>query len=126
LGEGCSGCNAGVVALHRRNMPCNGGNYFGRNDGHDLDLTILRQEIDVLTRRLCHACQLLEDAGVNIPSELDEFWNEHKLKDKELMEEAKRRAKAQESKDRRDEYLESVKDRVLGQLTDDEREALGL
>ena len=32
----------------------------------------------------------------------------------------------QDAAKRREEYLKSVKERVMGQLTDDEREALGL
>ena len=79
-----------------------------------------------MTRRLCHACQLLSDNNVDLPKELDEWWYEHKLEDDERTAEAKRRAEEQEASDRRSEYLASVKDRVLNQLTDDEREALGI
>ena len=106
-------------------MPCNGGNYFRSHTEYVSDPDD-RKKIDVLTRRLCHACQLLDDNGVEIPKELDEWWYEHKLEDQARIAEAKRRAESQLAKQRRDEYLASVKARVIGQLTDDEREALGL
>jgi len=106
-------------------MPCNGGNYFGGqirvvNDPKD------RKTIDDLTRKLCHACQLLEDAGAPIPAELNEWWYEHKLEDQERIKEAKRRAAAQSAEQRRATYLASVKERMLTQMTDDEKEALGI
>lgn len=106
-------------------MPCNSGNYFGSHTIYESDPED-RKKIDVLTRRLCHACQLLEDNSVEIPKELDEWWYEHKMEDQARIAEAKRRAEVQSAKQRRDEYLTSVKERVIGQLTDDEREALGL
>lgn len=55
----------------------------------------------------------------------NEWWHEYKLENQERTKEAKRRAEEQDAKERRAEYLVSVKDRVIGQLTDDEREALG-
>lgn len=106
-------------------MPCNGGNYFGSHSKYKRSPED-KKKIDVLTRRLCHACQILEDNGVEIPKELDEWWYEHKMKDQERIAEAKSRSEEKSSKKRREEYLASVKKRVMGQLTDDEREALGL
>lgn len=103
-------------------MPCNGGNYFG-GDPED------QRTIDGLTRKLCHALELLaltRVQEVDMPAELDEWWYEHRLKDQARTEEAKRRAAAQDARVRRSTYLKSVKERMLIQLTDDEREALGL
>ena len=107
-------------------MPCNGGNYFGRDRVVEVESKEATLTIDILTRRLCHACELLSTTDVGVPAELDEWWYEHKLKDQALIEEAKRRAALEEAEDRRGSYLNSVRDRVLGQLTPDEREALGL
>ena len=105
-------------------MPCNGGHYFGRTEY--VDNPNLVKKIDVLTRRLCFACQLLEDNGIDTGKELNEWHYEHKLEDEALKAEAKRRAEEKDAKIRRQEYLQSVKERVLGQLTDDERESLGI
>lgn len=105
-------------------MPCNGGNYFGGtrvvSDPAD------QKRIDELTRRLCHACTLLQEAKITLPDELDEWWYEHRLADEERKLEAKRRAEAEEAEVRRKRYLKSVKSRLLKQLSDDEKEALGL
>lgn len=105
-------------------MPCSDGNYFGRTEY--IDNPQLKKEIDVLTRRLCHACKLLAENNVALPKELEEWWYEHRLEDEARTAESKRRAEQQTAKKRRAEYLASVKERVLGQLTEDEREALGL
>ena len=106
-------------------MPCNGGNYFGSHtrvvsDPRD------KKTIDVLTRRLCYACRLLKKEEVRLPPELDEWFFEHDLQDQQRIAEAKRRKEQEEEQLRRDKYLTSVKDRLLEQLTDDEKEALGL
>jgi hypothetical protein len=69
---------------------------------------------------------MLSEGGIELPKELDEWWYEHKLEDEARVAEAKRRAEAQSAVKRRAEYLESVRSRVLGQLTEDERESLGL
>lgn len=105
-------------------MPCNGGNYFGHTE-YVTDPELVKR-VDVLTRRLCHACQLLEESGASLPKELDEWWYEHKLEDEARIAEAKKRATEQSAADRRAEYLESVRERVMNQLTDDEIDALGL
>lgn len=105
-------------------MPCNGGNYFGRVEYRTPPE--MRKKIDWLTRMLCHACGLLEDAEVDMGRELSEWHYEHKLADEERIKEAKARAVAESARRRRDKYLASIKARMLRQMTDDEREALGL
>jgi len=111
-------------------MPCNGGNYFSSRDSHDScnqAVDDLEKLIHVLTRRLCSACEIIDSIdGAEVPIELDEWWYEHKLADQERMAEAKKRADQQTDELRRKKYLASVKDRVLTQMTDDEKEALGL
>ena len=101
-------------------MPCNGGSYF---ESQERDHLV--EKVEILTRRLCHACQILEENDIAIPSELDEWWYEHKLEDEERKDEAKRRAEAESSKKRRERYLESLRERLKNQLSRDELEALG-
>lgn len=103
-------------------MPCNGGQYFDRSRERYDD----QKKIDSLTRLLCHACGLLSASSVDMGQELDEWWYEHRLKDEELKAEAKRRAEAEAATVRREAYLESIRKRVMRQLTDDELEALGI
>ena len=103
-------------------MPCNGGHYFDYSRP-SMDVEA-RKRIDYLTRMLCQACSLVEEG--KLPAELDEWWYEHRLQDEARTREAKRRAEREAAEDRRRRYLESVKKRVLGQLTDDEKEALDL
>lgn len=101
--------------------PCNGGGYHiaqSYNDG-------LYREVEVLTRRLCHACRILQKKGL-LDSELDEWFYEHDLKDQARAKEAKRRAEQEAAEVRRKRYLKSIRERLLTQLTADEREALGL
>jgi hypothetical protein len=107
-------------------MPCNGGNYFGRDRVEYRESPESKRAIDLLTRRLCYACAAMEKAGVELSPELDEWWYEHKLEDEALQREAKLRAQREEAADRRETYLKDVKKRVLGQLTGDEKEALGI
>jgi hypothetical protein len=107
-------------------MPCNGGNYFGQDRVEYRESPQSKQAIDLLTRRLCFACARMQDHEVPLGSELDEWWYEHQLRDKALQDEAKQRANQELAQDRRERYLESVKERVLVQLTDDEKEALGI
>ena len=103
-------------------MPCNGGSYF-RTQYVEVESG---KVIDHLTRLLCHACGVIDEAGVDMGKELDEWWYEHRLADEERKAEAKRRAEAEEAAVRRANYLSDVRLRVMKQLTDDEREALGL
>lgn len=84
-------------------------------------------EIDLLTRRLCSACQLLEQHNINIPEELAMWWMPHKANDAQMRFEAQRMLEAQARKEQRERYLASVRDRLLGgQLTPDELAALGI
>ncbi len=107
-------------------MPCNGGNYFGGDRVEYRESPEAKMTIDLLTRRLCFACAQMEKKGVELSPELDEWWYEHKLKDEALQREAELRASREDEKGRRDRYLEATKERVLGQLTGDEKEALGI
>jgi hypothetical protein len=100
-------------------MPCNGG-YPYHNDPE------LKSRLDLLTRLLCSACQLLEANGTQLPAELDVWWTEHQLADKQRALEDRRQAEEAKAKKDHAAYLRSVKARVLQQLTDEEREALGL
>lgn len=106
-------------------MPCNGGNYYGSHTEY-VDNPAQQKRIDSLTRKLCYACDLLEKAHIKMGSELNEWHYEHKLEDAARMAEAKRREEKETAKKRRKRYLASVKERVLGQLDEDEKEALGL
>jgi hypothetical protein len=107
-------------------MPCNGGNYHGSHSVEYRDNPKLQKIIDSLTRKLCYACDLLEKSGKDMGAELNEWHYEHKLEDAARMKEAKIREQKETAKKRRKRYLESVKERVLGQLDPDEKEALGL
>lgn len=107
-------------------MPCNGGNYFGHHSVEYRDNPDQQKKINMLTRWLCHACSLLEKNKINMGRELNEWHYEHKLEDAARIAEAKRREQIETAKKRRQKYLKSVKERVLVQLTDDEKEALGL
>ena len=107
-------------------MPCNGGNYHGSHSVEYRDNPTQQRRIDSLTRKLCYACALLEKAKINMGSELDEWHYEHKLEDAARMAEAKRREEKETAEKRRKRYLNSVKERVLTQLDEDEKEALGL
>lgn len=106
-------------------MPCNGENYFIKTRTAFVDNPKHKQLIDILTRRLCHACSLLEENSIEMPAELYEWHYEHKLEDQARIKEAKRRREEREAQERRDEYLQSVKERIMKQMTDDEKEALG-
>ena len=107
-------------------MPCNGGNYYGGHSVEYRDNPAQKRRIDSLTRKLCYACDLLDKAKVKMGSELGEWHYEHKLEDAARMAEAKKREQKETAAKRRKRYLESVKTRVLGQLDEDEKEALGL
>lgn len=109
-------------------MPCNGGNYFGRSREVGLERSYTQElkRAEHLTRMLCQALDMLDGHVAALPPELDEWWYEHRLKDEARTKEAKRRAAAETAKERRSKYLESVRERVVGQLTEDEIEALGL
>ena len=106
-------------------MPCNGGHYFDSHVKYR-DNPKHKKEIDVLTRRLCFACGLLEKSNIDMGKELNEWHYEHKLQDEKLMAEAKRRKEEESAESRRKKYLADVKKRVLTQMTDDEKEALGI
>lgn len=107
-------------------MPCNGGNYFGGERTVYKESPEARQLIDLLTRRICNLCGIMEKHGTPIPKEIDEWWYEHKLEDAARTAEAKRRKEAMSEAARRVEYLQSVKERVMKQLSEDEKEALFL
>lgn len=104
-------------------MPCNGGSYFCNHDHSDSEW---RRRVDLLTARLCHACDLMEAAKVDMGCELNEWHYEHKLKDAERLVEAKRREDAETAKHRREQYLADVRKRLASQLSRDEQEALGM
>ena len=115
-------------------MPCNGGNYFGRErvcyiENPDTDKALVEAiaHIDLLTRRLCKVCSIIyESEELKLPTELDEWYYEHRLEDEARIEEAKQRKESQLAEERRKAYLESVRERILEQLSDDEKEALNL
>lgn len=121
-----NGVENGNGEKRRIKMPCNGGNYFGRDRTVYRESPESRMTIDLLTRRLCFSCEQMEKNGVEISPELDEWWYEHKLRDKALQKEAELRANKETATDRRDRYLAATKERVIGQLTSDEKEALGI
>ena len=75
-----------------------------------------------LAAKLCHACQLLEDSGVEKGAELEAWWDEHKKQDAEQ----RRKEEIAALGRTRAKYLESVRERLLGQLTADEKEAMGI
>jgi len=78
-------------------MPCNGGSPAERDREYEREFRRQKAAIDVLTRRLCHACQLLLDALQPLPAELDEWFFEYNIKDAARINQAKRQ---KESEDR--------------------------
>lgn len=101
-------------------MPCS-------SDGYDLaEKHELRLQVDHLTRLLCSACQYLEVAEVEMPAELDVWWEAHKLADKKREIEARQQLEQAMARKEHQQHLNSVRARLLTQLTEDEKEALGL
>lgn len=81
---------------------------------------MVRMELEPL---LCHACGILESHDL-LTLELQEWWQKHKLVDECRRQRYAAEAAAAVQRQARQEYLQSVKDRLLKQLTDEEREAL--
>lgn len=87
------------------------------------------KKIDLLTRLLCHACDVIEEIGGDLNDanqELKDWHEEHERQDAARIAEANRQLAKRKNKILRAKYLKSVRERTLKQLTDDEREALGL
>lgn len=107
-------------------MPCG---YYSDRDLLDMaqrDMGKATDRINRLTALLCDACRLLE-ADDGLPSaELAQWWAEHKAEDDDrIRREAEYSAKKKKDEERR-EYLRSVRERLMSQLTPDERKALGV
>lgn len=85
-----------------------------------------RQKVHELTRLLCHACRCMLSSHLVLTPELASWFREHDAADRQRIDdEEKRRKRAEAAQDRR-RYLASVRERVVGQLSPDEKEALGL
>lgn len=92
------------------------------NERHNNYATV----IDALTAKLCFACRTFGLNGIDIPLELAEWYAQHKAEDDRRIANEKLRMQEQEAANRRKQYLESVRDRLLCQLSDEEKESLGI
>lgn len=93
----------------------------------------LHAKVDRLTALLCHACNHLEQMGGEINAELHLWYEAHKRADKYRQEqealEAKRKAQhaaARDAAKQEQARLKAIRERVVSQLTADERLALGI
>jgi hypothetical protein len=114
-------------------MPClderNSNEYFLSNANEEIK--VLHEKCNRLTVLLCNACRQLEEKNGNFGvlldgAELSKWWQQHKAKDRQ-MQEAEDRERAEKLKQQEEtQYLQSVKTRLMSQLTDDEKRALGI
>ena len=105
-------------------MPC----YDSRSD-HSVeyrDSPEQQRKINFLTRKLCHACSLLESNAIIMGTELGNWYENHQQEDAARERKAKKKLDQETARKNRAEYLASVKDRLVNQLSQDEKEALGL
>ena len=85
----------------------------------------LQRVKDNLVPKLCHACSILEQNNL-IPDELQAWWTNHKKKDEERRIVDAFRAEQAAKRQDRQAHLEGVRERLKQQLTDEEKEAIGL
>ena len=102
-------------------MPC----YDPRDDDWRWNRQQHDDERNALVAKLCHACATLETNGL-LPVELQQWWTYHKTQDELRRQQDAKKAEAAMNRKARREYLESIRERLRTQLTDDEQEALGL
>jgi hypothetical protein len=101
-------------------MPCSDGGY------HDaIENVVNKQKVDELTKFLCHACSILELNSL-VPKELEVWWENHKEEDLQRLEKEKVERARLENERSQQQYLASVKARLMTQLSPDELKALGI
>jgi hypothetical protein len=110
------------VAVGVQMMPCLDERDSYRWEDGQRDLENLRRNI---VPKLCMACTLLEENGL-LPTELAVWWNNHKVNDEMRRQQDSSDAKQANGRKSREEYLASIRDRLELQLTDEEKEAIGV
>lgn len=84
------------------------------------------QMINKLTALLCDSCRSMVQANVPLSAELQAWYEIHKEEDDHRIRREERERAIAHQEQRRKEHLESVKRRLMNQLTDDEKESIGL
>lgn len=106
-------------------MPCRGpeDDIFS-NDRLQSKVSEQKKEIDRLTALLCRACRKIptEDLGM----ELERWFQQHDADDRERAERARQEHILRLKAAQRKRYLADVRARLNEQLTDEEKEALGI
>jgi len=85
-----------------------------------------QRRIDYLTRLLCYACDQIDHRHLEDNQELSKWYEDHLAKDAEMHAAAMRIAAITRAKDEHTAHLASIRTRLQGQLTDEEKEALGI
>jgi len=109
-------------------MPCRDPDWYGQSVDNPVSVE-LKEKVNNLTQLLCRACSILDNKGffTKYPhGELEDWYREHQAADRARVEASRRAFERAQKEKRRKGYLESVRDRLMSELTDDEKEALGL
>ena len=107
-------------------MPCRGPDddmFFG---GYRLQNKVQAQqkEIDRLTALLCQACRKIHPDKLG--PELERWFHQHDAEDRERAERDRQEHILRVKEAERKRYLADVRERLNEQLTDEEKEALGI
>lgn len=89
-------------------MPCSDNGY---PRGREVD----ESDYQVMTRLSCEYCTMLDNRGSHIPGYAASWWNKHKQRDEERLENSKR-----------ERQQDIIRESALSKLSAEEREELGL
>jgi hypothetical protein len=82
--------------------------------------------LDQVTRLLCYACSLLSKLPIPVSGELKAWYESHLRDDALRLQQEQERKKQEETEKERQQRLSEIRERLMGQLTPEEMDAVGL